>query len=131
MKNIVDEKQFGTKEAIKIISPLNASPKLLVSEVLKLVKLILLVPTTNVASERSLSTLCRFRTYLRSSMTQEPVSSCLIVTTYKQQVDKLKLVEAASQFCFKTELCFSVKELYFPRKFTENAAKGTQTPKQR
>ena len=26
-------------------------------------------------------------------MTQEPVSSCLIVTTYKKQVDKLKLVE--------------------------------------
>ena len=110
MKNIVDEKQFGTKEAIKIISPLNASRKLLVSEVLKLVKLILLVPTTNVASERSRSTLCRVKTYLWSSMTQEPVSSCLIVTTYKKQVDKLKLVEAASQFCFKNEHRLSVKE---------------------
>ena len=110
MKNIVDEKQFGTKEAIKIISPLNASRKLLVSEVLKLVKLILLVPTTNVASERSRSTLCRVKTYLWSSMTQEPVSSCLIVTTYKKQVDKLKLVEAASQFCFKNEHRFSIKE---------------------
>ena len=110
MKNIVDEKQFGTKEAIKIISPLNASRKLLVSEVLKLVKLILLAPTTNVASERSRSTLCRVKTYLWSSMTQEPVSSCLIVTTYKKQVDKRKLVEAASQFCFKTEHCFSIKE---------------------
>ena len=64
LKNIVDEKQFGTKEAIKIISPLNASRKLLVSEVLKLVKLILLAPTTYVASERSRSTLCRVKTYL-------------------------------------------------------------------
>ena len=100
MKNIVDEKQFGTNEAIKIILPLNASRKLLVYEVLKLVKLILLVPTTNVASERSL---CRGKTYLWSSITQELVSSCLIVTTYKKQVDKLKVVEAASQFCFKNE----------------------------
>ena len=107
MKNIVDEKQFGTKEAIKIISPLNASCKLLVSEVLKLVKLILLVPATNVASERSL---CRVKTYLWSSITQELVSFCLIVTTYKKQVDKLKLVEAASQFCFKNEHHFSIKE---------------------
>ena len=64
LKNIVDEKQFGTKEAIKIFSPLNASRKLLVSEVLKLVKLILLAPTTYVASERSRSTLCRVKTYL-------------------------------------------------------------------
>ena len=109
MKNIVDEKQFGTKEAIKIISPLNASRKLLVSEVLKLVKLILLVPTTNVASERLRSVLCRVKTYLWSSITQEPVSSCL-VATYKKQVDKLKLVEAASQFCFKNEHRFSIKE---------------------
>ena len=97
-KNIADEKQVGIKEAIKITSSLNASRKLIVSEVLKLVKLILLVPTTNAASEGSRSTLCRAKSFLRSSMTQEPVSSCLIVTTYKKQVDKLKLVEAASQF---------------------------------
>ena len=43
-------------------------------------------------------------------MTQGHVSSCLIVTTYKEQVDKLKLVEAGSQFCFKNEHPFSVKE---------------------
>ena len=35
------------KEAIKIVSSSNASQKLLVSEVLELVKLISLVPTTN------------------------------------------------------------------------------------
>ena len=65
LKNIVDEKQVGAKEAIKIISPLTASQKLLVSEVLKLVKLTLLVPTiTNVVSERWRSTLCRVKTYL-------------------------------------------------------------------
>ena len=110
MKNIVEEKQFGTKEAIKIISRSNASRKLLVSEVLKLVNLILLVPITNVASERSRSTLCRVKTYLRSSMTQESVSSCLVVTTYTKQVDKLKLVEAASQFCFENDHRFSIKE---------------------
>ena len=43
-------------------------------------------------------------------MTQEPISSCLITTTYKKQVDKLKLFEAASQFCFKNEYRFSIKE---------------------
>ena len=40
LTHIIDEKQV----AIKIISSLNASQKMLVSEVLKLVKLILLVP---------------------------------------------------------------------------------------
>ena len=37
-KNIVDEKQDGIKEAIKIILSLYTSRKLIVSEVLKLVK---------------------------------------------------------------------------------------------
>ena len=59
-KNIVDEKQVGIKESIKITSSLNVTRKLLVSEVLKLVKLILPVPTTNVVNERSHSTLCKY-----------------------------------------------------------------------
>ena len=70
LKNIADEKQVGIKEAIKIIS-LNPSRKLLVSEMLRLVNLILLVPSTNAVSERSCSTLCRVKTYLRPSMTQK------------------------------------------------------------
>ena len=43
LKNIGDEKQVGIKEAIKIISSLNVSRKLLVSEVLRLVELIILM----------------------------------------------------------------------------------------
>ena len=70
LKNIADKKQVEIKETIKIIS-LNASPKLLVSEMLRLVNLILLVPFTNAVSEKSCSTLCRVKTYLRSSMTQK------------------------------------------------------------
>ena len=49
-------------------------------------------------------------------MTQELVSSCLIVTTYKKQVDKLKLIEAASLSWFKNEHHFSIKEWIFPQK---------------
>ena len=50
LKNIADKKQVEIKETTKIISLLNASRKLLVSEVLKPVKLLLLVLSTNVAS---------------------------------------------------------------------------------
>ena len=131
LENIVDKKRVGIKEAIKIISSLNASRKLLVAELLKLIKLILLVPTTNAVSKRSRKTLCRVKIYLRSSMTQELVSSCLIVTTYKNQVDKLKLIEVASLFFQKSTSLFYQKNGYFPRKFTEKAAKGTQASYQK
>ena len=57
--HIVDEKQVAI-----IISSLNASQKLLVSEALKLAKLILTEPASNAVSERSCLTLHRFKFYL-------------------------------------------------------------------
>ena len=41
-------------------------------------------------------------------MTQERLSSCLILVTYKEKVDKLKLVEVANQFNFENEHRFSI-----------------------
>ena len=79
--HIVDEKQVWIKDAIKIISSLNASQNLLVSEVLKLVKLTLTVPAASTVSERSCSTVCRVKSYLRSSMIQDSkflFSSCYL-----------------------------------------------------
>ena len=106
LTHIVNEKQVGIKDAITIISSLNPSRELLVSDVLKLVKLILTVPATNVISEGSCSTLHRFRFYLRSYITQEFLSSCLIIATCKEKVGKLRLVEVANQFCFENEYHF-------------------------
>ena len=51
LTHIVHKKQVKIKDVITIISSLNASQKLEVSEVLKLVKLILTVPATNAVSE--------------------------------------------------------------------------------
>ena len=81
---------------------------MLISEVLEVVKVILTVPVTNAVSERSCSTLHRFKFYLRSSMTQELISFCLIIATHKEKIDKLKLVEVTNQFCFENEHRFSI-----------------------
>ena len=93
---IVDEKQVKITNAITIILSLDASQKLLVSEVPKLVKLILTVPPTKAVNERSYSTLHRFKIYLQSSLTQQILTSCLIIATYKEKVEKLKLVEVGN-----------------------------------
>ena len=108
LTNIADEKEVAIKDAIKIISSLNSSQKLLVSEELRLVKLILTVPASIAVSERSCSTLHRFKFYLRSSITQQLLSSYLIIATFKEKVDKLKLLELANQFYFKNEHHFSI-----------------------
>ena len=63
LTHIVDEKQVAIKDAITIISSLNTSQKLLVSEVLKLVKLILIKPV------RMLQVKDRFQNCTDSSFT--------------------------------------------------------------
>ena len=101
----------------------------------KLVELIMLVPATNAVSERLCSTLSGVKTYLRSSLIQERLNSCLVLATYKEYVDKLNLLEGTKQLCFDNKNCFSIfgkfKNKDFSRKFTESAAVGTQTSNQR
>ena len=53
LTHIVDEKQVVRTDAMAIISSLNASQKLLISELLKLLKLVLTVTATNAFNETS------------------------------------------------------------------------------
>ena len=53
LTHIVHEKQVEIKDAIEIVSSLNASQNLVVSEVLKFFKLILTVLASNTVIERS------------------------------------------------------------------------------
>ena len=59
-------------------------------------------------------------------MTQERLSFCLILASYREQVDKRKLVEVATKFFSKMHIAFPLKNRYFHRKFIESAAQGTQ-----
>ena len=59
------------------------------TQVEKLVQLLLTLPATNATSERSFSTLRRIKTYLRGSMGQVRLNSCMILNAYKEEVDSL------------------------------------------
>ena len=103
LTHIVDKIQVGIKDNDNNYFIIKC-----ISKVLKLVKVILTVPVTNAVSERSCSALHRFKFYLRSFMTQELLSSCLIIATYKEKANKLKLVEVTNQFYFENEHRFSI-----------------------
>ena len=83
---------------------------------LKLIKLILL--------EKPFSTLHRVKTYMGSSVTQKHLSSCLLLASYKEQVDKRKLVEVANQFCFENEHHFSIKEQIILQEVYQKCCQG-------
>ena len=68
------------------------------SEVYKLLKLILVMPATNAISERSASALRRLKNYLRSTMTQARLNNLMVMHIHKDRLDKLCLKSCLNEF---------------------------------
>ena len=69
------------------------------SEVVISIELLLIAPATNAVSERSCSALRRIKTYLRTTMTQNRMNNTIILNTYKEELDKLDVIQVAYEFC--------------------------------
>ena len=70
----------------------------LLSQVVLLMKLILVMPATNSTSKRSFSALRRIKTYLRSTMKQERLNSLMVLHVHKDLIDALDLLQVANEF---------------------------------
>ena len=68
------------------------------SQIGKLVKLLLVMPATNAASERSFSAVRRIKEYLRSTMSQQRLNHLMLLHVHKSRTDALKLVDVANDF---------------------------------
>ena len=66
-----------------------ASFKMILSEVHKLVLPCLTVPVTTATAERSFSGLNRINTYLRNSMTQQRLNHCILLHIHRNKTDNL------------------------------------------
>lgn len=82
----------------KYFQQLTLAERELISEVIKLVKLILVLPATNSISESSFSTMHRVKSYLQSTMSQERLSSVMLLHAHSDYTDDLDLVEVATDF---------------------------------
>ena len=70
----------------------------LINEVFTLLKLILVLPSTNAMSERSFSAMRRLKTYLRSTMEQKRLNHLLLLHVHKDLTDSLSCVAVANSF---------------------------------
>ena len=70
----------------------------LYTEVIKLAKLIIVMPTTNAVSERTFSALRRLKTWLRSAMHQSRLNWCMLLHVHKDETDKLDLATIGNEF---------------------------------
>ena len=68
------------------------------SQVSKLVRLLLVMPATNATSEKSFSALLRIKTYLRSTMSQQRLNHLSLLHIHKNRTKNLNLVDVANDF---------------------------------
>ena len=86
------------KDILDYVKELTPAQLSLYSEIIKLLKIILVMPATNAISERSFSQLRRIKTYLRSTMTQQRLNHCMIVNGYITDTDEIDLNNIAKDF---------------------------------
>ena len=73
------------------------------SEVIALLKLYLASPATNAVSERSASAMRRLKNWLRSTMSQERLNHCMLLSIHKEKTDEINLTNVANVFCKANE----------------------------
>lgn len=81
----------------------NLAQQTLLSEIVKIIKLVLIMPATNATSERSFSCLRRLKTYLRNSMSQARLNNLMILNIHRDKTDSLDLKAVAREFISKSE----------------------------
>ena len=90
VSNVFDMKEY--------FQHLQAAERELLSEVKTVLQLILVMPATNAASERSFSAMRRVKSYLRSTMTQERLNHMMVLHVHKDMTDSLNLQQVANDF---------------------------------
>ena len=82
----------------KHFKELEHNQHLLMPQVVKVIKLLLLMPATNAVSERSASAMRRIKTYLRSTMTQCRLNNVMVLHIHKHLTDNLDYIKILNEF---------------------------------
>ena len=85
----------------KYLYDLELSVKAHFSEVVLLIKLILVLPATNATSERSFSAMKRVKSHLRATMGQERLNNLIVLHVHKDYTDKIPSTTVANEFISK------------------------------
>ena len=89
--NFPVEQKTTIHDVVSIVKGMSVGERAMLSEVVKLVRLLLVMPAMNAVSERSFSAMWRIKTYLRSTMLQERLNAAMTVHIHKDLTDCLDL----------------------------------------
>ena len=91
------------RDVLRQVKGLSKGQKLLIGEVVKFLKLVIVIPATNAVSKRSFSAMMRLYTYLRTNISQNRLNNIMVLHVHKEKTDALKMVNVANQFVFVSE----------------------------
>jgi hypothetical protein len=96
LSNVKDASSFYDVRAG--VQELSSSSKAFISEVVKLLKLLIVMPATNAVSERSFSAMRRLYTYCRTNMSQNRLNHTMVLHVHKEKTDALNMIDVANEF---------------------------------
>ena len=93
-----DQEKLDLNDIMTYMKGFSSEVRVVFSEVVKLLNIILVNPTTNAISERSFSALRRLKTYLRSTMGQPRLNAVILLHIHKEKTDQLSIIDLTNQF---------------------------------
>ena len=103
------------------------------SEIVKLIKFLLVMPATNAVSERSFSAMRVIKNYLRTNSSQDILNHTMFLYVQKDLTDKLDILEIAKQFVDKSvhrkQIFGNFSPLDLGGTLIATKSKATQTPR--
>ena len=97
------DKVTNIHDILKFLQGLSAGQRVFLKQVCFVARLILVMPATNAASERSFSVMRRLKNYLRSTMSQPQLNHLMVLSIYKELLDDLDLSTTANEFVGNSE----------------------------
>ena len=91
LKANIPNSESGFRPFVSYFRNITPSQRHLHSEIVTLLKLILVAPATNACSERSFSTLRRIKSWLRNTTKQDRLNSQMILIVHFWETDTLDL----------------------------------------
>ena len=101
-KNFPPKEHLFFEDIHNYFKDMEPSSRRLLSEVGKILELVVVLPATNATSERNFSKMKLIKTPIRSTMSHERLNHCMIFSTHKEKVDELNLTKLATKFVKKS-----------------------------
>ena len=86
-----------------LVKQLKKPTRNLISEVVQVIKLVIVLPLANAVSELSFSAMRRLYTFLKTNVGSSRLNNAMVLHIHKTRLDKLSMIDVANDFVFESD----------------------------